>query len=220
MSTAAVTSNPISQYFQQRQSDLNQLGKALASGDTTAAQQEFSAIQSLGQGGGPFANGQEFSINQRQNDFNAIGQALQSGDLTGAQQAFAQLRNTFKPQQASDPPAAAVVNLSGSASAPPATSSSSAPPAATSSGSATGSEIVLNLGNVTPGEQITIGVSNTGNGTEQVSIGVGQPNQTPEQITLNLNQNSNQEIVLNLLNSAATSTASSTTSAGGLSVSA
>ena len=79
---------------------------------------------------------------------------------------------------------------------------------------------MLNLGNVTPGEQITIGVSNSGNGTEQVSIGVSQPNQTPEQITLNLNQNSKQEIVLNLLNSAASGTSGSTTSGSGVSVTA
>ena len=69
---------------------------------------------------------------------------------------------------------------------------------------------MLNLGNATPGEQITIGVSNTGNGTEQLTIGVSnQQNQNPEQITLNLNQNSNQQIILNLLNSAASSTTSS-----------
>ena len=81
----------------------------------------------------------------------------------------------------------------------------------------------MNLGNVTPGEQITIGVSNSGNGAEQVTIGVAnQQNQNPEQITLNLNQNSNQQIILNLLNSAASSTtgAPSTTQGSGLNVTA
>ena len=49
-------------------------------------------------------------------------------------------------------------------------------------------------------------MSNSGNGTEQVTIGVAsQPNQSPEQITLNLNQNSNQQIILNLFNSTASS---------------
>jgi hypothetical protein len=220
MSTAAVSSGSlppqVQQYFQQRQSDLQQLGKALESGDTAAAQTEFSAITALGQNG-PVPNGNSFFVSQRQTDFNAIGQALQNGDLQGAQQAFVALQNTFKQVQ-SEAPAADSVNLSSAATA--ASGTSALPSAASSTGSATGSEIVLNLGNVTPGEQITIGVSNTGNGTEQVSIGVSQPNQTPEQITLNLNQNSKQEIVLNLLNSAASGTSSSTTSGSGVSVTA
>ncbi len=76
-----------------------------------------------------------------------------------------------------------------------------------SAASPSGPEIVLNLGTVTPGEQITIGLSNASNGTEQLTIGVAQQNQSPEQITLNLNQNSNQQIILNLFNSTAASTA-------------
>jgi len=105
------------------------------------------------------------------------------------------------------------VNLSGSNPASPAptspatpTSTGAQPPTATSTAPAGGTEIVLNLGPVTPGEQITIGVNNTGNGTEQVTIGVAsQANQAPEQITLNLNQNSNQQIILNLFNGTAAS---------------
>jgi hypothetical protein len=218
MSTAAVTSNPLTTYFQQRQSDLNSLGKALASGNTTAAQQEFSAIQTLGQSS-PTASGQDFQINQRQNDFNNIGQALQSGDLAAAQQAFAQLRNTFKQVQSQDPPSDSVNLSTAATTAPAAANNAAVPTAASSTGSAAGSEVVLNLGNITPGEQITIGVSNTGNGTEQLNIGVSQPNQTPEQISVNLNQNSNQEIVLNLFNSA-TSGTTSTTPGSGVSVTA
>ena len=122
MSTAAVSTNSIyqelHQYFQQRGSDLQQLGQALQNGDLTAATQEFGAISNLGQNG-PFANGNSFKISQRQQDFNAIGQALQNGDLAGAQQAFAQLKSTFQNQRSVDPPAqnpasaAVVVNLSG-----------------------------------------------------------------------------------------------------------
>ena len=89
--------------------------------------------------------------------------------------------------------------------------------AASSAAPAGASEIVLNLGSLTAGEQITIGLSNAGNGTEQVTIGVAQQNQAPEQITLNLNQNSNQQIILNLFNSTA---ASSTTQSSGVSVTA
>ena len=224
MSTAAVSTNSIhqelQQYFQQRSSDLQQLGQALQNGDLTAATQEFGAISNLGQNG-PFANGNSFKINQRQQDFNAIGQALQNGDLAGAQQALAQLKSTFQNQRSVDPPAqnpasaAVVVNLS----SPPASGSTSGSSAAgaSSNGAGGGSEIVLNLGAVTPGEQITIGVSAGANGAEQVTIGVSnQQNQSPEQITLNLNQASNQQIVLNLFNSATTAAPTSS----GVSVSA
>lgn len=223
MSTAAVSSSSIYQqsqaYFQQRSSDLQQLSQALQSGDLAGAQQEFNAIQTLGQNG-PFSTGNAFHASQRQLDFNAVGQALQNGNLAGAQTAFADLQSTFQPQQRSVDPPAVVVKLSGAAA--PAAASTAAPvsgipaqPVAASSTGSGGPEIVLNLGNVTPGEQITIGVSNTGNGTEQVTIGVAnQQNQNPEQITLNLNQNSNQQIILNLLNSTASSAASTTQGSG------
>ena len=55
MSTAAVSASSIYQelqtYFQARNSDLQQLGQALQSGDLAGAQQEFQAIQTLGQSG-------------------------------------------------------------------------------------------------------------------------------------------------------------------------
>lgn len=217
MATAAVSSNSIfqelQQYFQQRGSDQQALGEALQSGDLAGAQQEYNALQTLAQGG-PFANGGAYKVSQRQQDFAAIGQALQAGDLAGAQQAFAQLQSTFKQAQpvgVAQPPI--IVTLSGSSpSAPAAPSPTTTAPttAASSSPSGSGSEIVLNLGNVTAGEQITIGVSNSSNGGEQVTIGVAnQQGQTPEQITLNLAQNSNQEIVLNLFNSLASNSAQS-----------
>jgi hypothetical protein len=228
MSIAAVSPTSIYQelqtYFQARNSDLKQLGQALQSGDLAGAQQEFSAIQNLGQGG-PFANGNEFQSKQRQQDFNAIGQALQAGDLAGAQQAFAQLKSTIVQHQRNiEPPPSVVVNLSlastaasaptaapspAPASAPaPSSTGASQPTAASSTGSAPGTEIVLNLGNVTPGEQINIGISNGSNGSEQVTIGVSnQQNQSAEQITLNLNQNTNQQIILNLFNSTPSSAA-------------
>jgi hypothetical protein len=232
MSTAAVSTSSIYQelqtFFHARSSDLKQLGQALQSGDLAGAQQEFSAIQNLGQGG-PFANGNEFRSNQRQEDFNAIGQALQAGDLAGAQQAFAQLESTFQHQHSTEPPPSVVVNLSlASTAAPtptaaptatPALSSTSAPQSAAAGSTALtpGTEIILNLGNVTPGEQITIGISNASNGAEQVTIGVAnQQNQSPEQITLKLNQNTNQQIILNLFNS----TASSATQGSGVNLTA
>lgn len=202
MSTAAaITANwgnqQASSYFQQRRTDMQQLSQDLQSGNLTAAQQDFSALQTLGQSG-PLANGDVFKASNREQDFSAVGQALQSGDLAGAQQAFAQLQSTFPQGQSSAPQPVA---------------------APTSNTPTSGPEIVLNLGNMTPGEQITIGLSPTANGNEQVTIGVAnQQNQAPEQITLNLNPNSNEQIVLNLLNS--TSTSTSSTQGNGLSVSA
>jgi hypothetical protein len=100
MSTTAISSGSIYQelqsFFQQRNSEVTQLGQDLSSGNVANAQQDFATLQSLGQGG-PFANGDAFAAgNVREQDFTAIGQALQSGDLAGAQQAFAQLESTFK----------------------------------------------------------------------------------------------------------------------------
>lgn len=199
MSTAAVSNSSIYQqlqsYFQARRADVQQLGQDLQSGDLTDAQQEYSAIQTLGQSG-PVPNGDAFFRSDRQQDFNAIGQALQSGDLASAQQAFVQLQDTFQPNGGNPAPVTAPVSASPTASGP---------------------EIVLNLANAPAGEQITIGLSNAGNGNEQVTISAANSqNQNPEQIILNVNQNSNEQIVLNLFNN----TASTSTQSGGVSVTA
>jgi len=77
-----------------RKSDLQQLGKALASGDLNAAQQAYNSLVQLGQQG-PFKDSEPFQRSDRAQDFEAIGQALKSGDLAGAQQAFATLESTF-----------------------------------------------------------------------------------------------------------------------------
>jgi hypothetical protein len=198
MSTAAVSSNSLYQqlqtYFQTRQSDLQQLGQDLKNGDLTDAQQEFSAIQTLGQGG-PFANGDAFSRTERQQDFNAVGQALQSGSVANAQQAFEQLASTFHSGSSG--------SVGSGTSSTPASTPASNP-------SNSGSEIIIDLGNLTPGEQITIGVNSESNGTEQLTISEGnQQNQSQNpQITLNLNPNSNEEILITLFNSAAQATTS------------
>jgi len=98
MSTSAVSSSSLYQqlqsYFQTRNSDVQQLGQALQSGDLQTAQTEFNNITALGQGG-PFSSGNAFRVSQREQDFNQIGQALQNGDLAGAQSAFANLQSTF-----------------------------------------------------------------------------------------------------------------------------
>ena len=211
MSTAPVSSSSIYQekqaYFQQRGADQKALGQALKAGDLAGAQKEFDAIQTLGQSG-PLANGNPYIKAGREQNFEAVGQALQAGDLAGAQKAFTKLQSTFNkpvaPPQTSQNPAV-VVNLSG-----PSTAAPSASTTGSQASTGSGPEIVVNLGDITAGEQVTIGVGSSSNGSEQVTIGVsGQQNQAPEQITLNLQQNSNQEIILNLFNSTATSPAAS-----------
>jgi len=215
MSTAAVSTSSIYQelqsFYQQRSSDLSQLGQALQSGDLAGAQQEYQALQTLGQSG-PFASGDPFKMSQREQAFEAVGQALQSGDLAGAQQAFAELKSSFRH--------AVPVSSTPETPAGPASpvSSSGQPVAGTSSNSTVGPEVIVNLGSISPGEQITIGINNNADGSEQLTIGVaGQQGQTPEQVTLNLNADSNAQIILNLFNA----TAGTTTSQGsGLSVTA
>jgi hypothetical protein len=249
MSTAAVSSSSISQqlqqYFQTRTTDLRQLGQALQSGDLSAAQTAFSNVATLGKSG-PVANGNPFYSSQREQDFTAIGQALQSGDLAGAQKALEALRSTVGKGTGvgQNPPIAnpispvanpvsgvgpeVIINLS-SGGASPASPSGAAAPTFTTAAS-NGPEIILNLANnsgSTSPEQITIDISNAASGSgEQVSIGVGNQGANTPQLTFNLPANSNEQIVLNLLDgssatsNASSSTASSSSAAGGLSVSA
>jgi hypothetical protein len=210
MSTAAVSTSSLNQqlqgFFQTRNSDVQQLGQALSSGNLAQAQVAYNNITAVGQGG-PFAGGNSFRGSQREQDFTAIGQALQSGDLAGAQSAFAALKAT------------------GANQAPhPVTNDP------TGSAASTGPEIVLNLSNSggsTNPEQITINIANSSSGGEQISFSVGNQGSTSgaPQVTLNLGANSNEQIVLNLLNGpSSTGTAangpSSSSASGGLSVSA
>ncbi len=219
MSTAAVSSSSlnqqIQQYFHTRQSDLQELGTALGTGDLSGAQSAFQAITNLGQSG-PFAGGNPFAITQREQDFTAIGTALQSGDLSGAQQAFSALNATFEKAHTGLVP---IANPLPSPGAPV----------------PVGPEIILNLsnsgGSANP-EQITININPTSGGGEQVSLSVGQPGSTSPQVTLNLPADSNEEIVLNLLGASSSSSGTSTgttssssstgssSASGGLSVSA
>jgi len=221
MSTAAVATTSIYQeiqtFYQQRKSDLAQLGTALQAGDLNGAQQAYNTIVTLGEGG-PFANGEPFRATQREQDFAAVGQALQAGDVNAAQQAFAQLEATFhhhatsgqnnpttvtastNSAPASQPGPAVVVNLGQTGANATAPASPSAIPASTAL-----PEIVINLGiNSSTPEQVTLDLTNTGNGTEQLTVSASQANQPPEQLAVNFNPNSNEQIVLNLLNSVST----------------
>jgi len=229
MSTAAISASSIyqqtEQYFQTRQSDLQQLAQALGSGDLAGAQTAYDNIVQLGQSG-PFASGDPFSRTQREQDFSAIGQALQSGDLAGAQTALNTLQSTFqRGTAAQNPPSASansgpeiILNLSYDSGS---TSSASSAPTPNS-----GPEIILNLnnsaGNTSP-EQITIDINNSANGGgEQVSLSFGNPGSKEQQITFNLSPNSNEQIVLNLLGESSPTGSSSNSASpnGGLNVSA
>jgi len=210
MSTAAVSSVPISQqlqqYFQTRRADLQQLGRALENGNLAGAQTAYNNIVQLGHNG-PAANGNPFLISQREQDFAAIGQALQAGDLAGAQQAFATLRGSAEKQASSGGGPGGTLAQPG--------------PAAGS-----GPEIILNLSNAassTSPEQITINITPTSGGGERVVFSVGPQGSNPQQITLDLPANSNEQIVLNLLGGASStsgSSSSNSSASGGLSVTA
>jgi hypothetical protein len=128
MSTAAVSSTSIFQelqsFYQNRQSDLKQLGDALQSGNLNGAQQAYTTLAQLGQDG-PFANSEPFSKSSRAQAFNAVGEALQAGDLARAQTAFATLTVSQSTTGTSATPAT-VVNLTGTqpAAGTPASASS------------------------------------------------------------------------------------------------
>jgi hypothetical protein len=238
MATAAVSSSSstfsqLQTYLQQRRTDAQQLQQDIESGNLTGAQQDFSTIQTLAQSG-PF-NGNAYAVSGRQQDFADIGQALQAGDITGAQQALTQLEGTFHQSAATSTPSTPAPSAGGGGgpeiiinlgSAPAATSTASTP-APSAGGGGGGPEIILNLANAPAGEQITINLNNAGNGNEQVSLSVANPanqtqndsqSQNPEQITFSLNQNSNEEILLNLFNSA--NSASTANSSGNVSLTA
>jgi hypothetical protein len=121
MSTAAVSSLSIFQelqsFYQNRQTDLKQLGSALQSGDLAGAQQAYRALAVLGEGG-PFANSEPFAKSSRAQAFNALGEALQAGDLARAQASFATLtgnqgNSATSAQVGSAATPASVVNLTG-----------------------------------------------------------------------------------------------------------
>jgi soluble cytochrome b562 len=85
-SSAGLTPAAWQSQIGQVQSDFQALGKALQSGNLTAAQQAYATLQQ------DLPASQSSSTPTGNNPLSAIGQALQSGNLTAAQQAFAALR--------------------------------------------------------------------------------------------------------------------------------
>jgi hypothetical protein len=88
------------------------------------------------------------------------------------------------------------------------TGSASAAPPSTTPATAAGPEIVLNLeansGNSTP-EPITIDLKTASNGGEQLTFTVGSQQSPQEQVIFNVAQQTNLQIIFNLLNSTANS---------------
>lgn len=215
--SAGSASQRLQSFFQQRKTDLQQLRGALESGDLAGAQKAFKSIQQLASVG-PSPTGNAFAISRRQQDYSAVGQALTSGNLAGAQQAFAQLVSDFHHAAPSSVGPAVVVNISeAGAAASSASGSGQSPALASPTG---GPELTINIANSGGPENVTIGISNTSAG-EQLSISVaGQQGSNAENITLNLGQNSNQQIVINLLSAAQQSTAQDTSQGNGLNLTA
>jgi len=100
-STNSVSQNDWQSKFAQSQQYFNALGKALESGNLSAAQSAFSSLQQL------MPNSSQNSTtttgaggtNSIGSAFNALGQALQSGNLADAQKAFAQVQQTMQTAQ-------------------------------------------------------------------------------------------------------------------------
>ena len=193
--TAATESiyQQLQDFREARKTDLAQLGTALQSGGTAAAQQAFTALQALSQGG-PNSNGAVFQRSDRAQAFAAIGTALQNGDLAGAQQAFATLARSFDHAQQPAPTATPgpsvpeiVIHLGGA-------------------GNQTGSnpEIVINVasgsGSASAPEEIKINLA--GNQGGQLTIDLSQnPNGNGEHIAIDyLQQNNDFRIALDLSN--------------------
>lgn len=106
------------------------------------------------------------------------------------------------------------INLPSAPAASPSSSTGSAG-ASTTANTAPGAEIVVNVGNSSSGpEQITLGLAANANGGEQVTLGIGSPqNPNQEQLIINLAQNSNEQIILNLLNATSAGTTAPTNGA-------
>ncbi|MGD0823939.1 MAG: hypothetical protein ABR908_05110 [Terriglobales bacterium] len=210
-------------YRQQRLSDLQQLGQDLATGNQTAAQQDFNTLTTLGQSG-PNANGQVFQSAARTQDFQAIGTALQSGNLSAAQSAFTTLAGTFNknvqaelaisgygttgaqpvgptpaPVSVTPPPVARPVGptpapVSATPLQPVAQPVGPTSVGPTTAGTSSFPEIIINLGGASGS-----GASSGSATTPEIVINLGQENNSssasPEEITINLGSGSSGDTI-------------------------
>lgn len=103
MSVSGIFSSSYSNYnnqtmqnnMQQFQQEFQQLGQDLQSGNITAAQQDFSALQQLSPQAGSSSSASSNPIAQ---EFSQLSQALQSGNLSAAQQDYSQIQQNFQNQ--------------------------------------------------------------------------------------------------------------------------
>ena len=104
MSVAGILSSSYSNYqskiqdrFQQFQQEFQQLGQDLQSGNISAAQQDFSALQQLS----PQASSTSApSSNPIAQEFNQLAEDIQSGNLSAAQQDYTTIQQDFQNQGA------------------------------------------------------------------------------------------------------------------------
>ena len=100
MSIAGILSSSLSQLtgiqngYQTQKSEFQQLGKDLASGNITAANQDYIELTSTAS-----QNTQRTAANTLAQDFGALGQALGAGNLTAAQKAYTAVQQDMQNAQ-------------------------------------------------------------------------------------------------------------------------
>ena len=91
---ASTSSSSQTNPYAQVKQDIQDLGKALQSGNLSDAQQAFNTLQQDSSASSQTQGGQNSSSSNQA--MQNLGTALQSGDLSGAQQAFAQMQKGSK----------------------------------------------------------------------------------------------------------------------------
>lgn len=99
MSIAGIAFSNLSTYsaptnFQQIRQDFNQLGQDLLSGNLSAAQQDFTALQQLNPSVSSSSTSQ--SSNPISQQFNQLAQDLSSGNLSAAQKDYSTIQQDFQ----------------------------------------------------------------------------------------------------------------------------
>lgn len=102
MSVVGLSSSTLSQTIlqanSQQQSEYQQLGQALQSGNLTQAQQDYATLTQTAAAQNQIAASAQIGANSPLAQiFNTLDQAIQSGNLTGAEQAFTSIAQEFEP---------------------------------------------------------------------------------------------------------------------------
>ena len=86
--------------IQQFQQEFQQLGQDLQSGNLSAAETDFTTLQSLRPQSSSSSSTSSTSTSPIAQEFQQLSQALQSGNVTAAQQDYSQLQQDFQSQSA------------------------------------------------------------------------------------------------------------------------